>query len=689
MTGLLHFGKLLLKQLHASPAKEKPHAYPPGNTRARLGSFFILAACWFFCASPVLAGNNAGQAFSLWPDTGQTTCYDAAGTLLNPCPAPGQPFYGQDAQYAGPARSYTKLDINGNDLPESAPSWAMVRDNVTGLIWEAKQNLDNVQNYANPHDADNHYSWCDTNPATNGGDPGTCSTTDTEEFLAALNGSGFGGHSDWRLPTIKELKTLLAPSWVNPAISPPFTQDTGASYMHWSSTTLAYDTSLAWRMFFANSGGESFYYKSSIYVVRAVRGGQVPSSNRYVVNGDTVTDTVTCLEWQRATTDTNSDGIADPMPWQDALAYAEGLSLGGHDDWRLPDLNELNSIVNHARYSPAIDITAFPDTVSSNYWSSTTKILRTTSAWAVDLYSGIGYSSNLKSNSLYVRAVRGGQCGLLGYSIISATAGVNGSLDESTPSPQTVGNGSAVQFIFNADTGYHVAEVSGCGVSYSNTSTAITSYTAGIVDISGDCTVSASFAVDNPITLSSSAFADLAEIPDKHTGNGDNVSPPLLWEYPPAGTQSFVVLMLDIDAMDPSGDYEWIHWVVYDIPANISELLENAGAQGGGNLPAGAKSGLTSWWQAGFAPGNFYQGPKPPPETGEHRYIFQVLAVDVADLNPVDDTGEGPSFSSVSQALNGHVLDYAVLRGTYATVIVNNKFPWNLFLPAIMPKKQQ
>jgi hypothetical protein len=116
---------------------------------------------------------------------------------LNPCPSAGQPFYGQDAQYAGPARFYTKLDAGGNELPDSAPSWAMVRGNVTGLVWEAKQNLDNVQNYVNPNDADNPYTWCDTNPTTNGGDQGYCglSCNDTEDFLSGLNDSRFGGHS--------------------------------------------------------------------------------------------------------------------------------------------------------------------------------------------------------------------------------------------------------------------------------------------------------------------------------------------------------------------------------------------------------------------------------------------------------------------------------------------------------------
>lgn len=77
------------------------------------------------------------QAFEQWPDTGQTQCYDHEGNQIS-CPSSGEYNYAQDAQYQGIARSYTKLDDQGGDLPDTATSWAMVRDNVTGLIWEVK-----------------------------------------------------------------------------------------------------------------------------------------------------------------------------------------------------------------------------------------------------------------------------------------------------------------------------------------------------------------------------------------------------------------------------------------------------------------------------------------------------------------------------------------------------------------------
>lgn len=376
-------------------------------------SVLLLAAVCMYAAQPTLAGNNSGQAFPIWPDTGQNTCYDTTGNVLYPCPAPGYPFYGQDAQNYGPARSYIKLDINGNALSETATSWAMVRDNVTGLIWEAKQAKDGVNNYTNPHDADNSYTWCDTNPDTNGGDQGACGTNDTQDFVSALNsGLGFGGYTDWRLPTIKELKTLLDRGRDNSAISTTYFSE-GVPSWYWSSTTAArYVASYAWSVNFRLANDYDYQkVEGSAYHVRAVRGGQVQPDDRFVDNQDgTVTDTLTCLQWQQATADTTGDGLADKMTWESALAYADGLFFAGHGDWRLPDMNELTTIVDYSRFDPSIDTTYFPDTVSFYYWSSTTAAYAPRNAWSVLFNLGYGLGGQ-KIYSYYVRAVRGGRCG--------------------------------------------------------------------------------------------------------------------------------------------------------------------------------------------------------------------------------------------------------------------------------------
>ena len=126
----------------------------------------------------------------------------------------------------------------------------------------------------------------------------------------------------------------------------------------------------------------------------------------YVDNGATLTDTVTGLEWQKAT--------MGPMTWKQGLAAAENLILVGKSGWRLPDKNELRSLVDYSRYFPAIDPVFSATTKPSYYWSSTTFTNSPYGAWLVHFYNGnVNYDN--KSAAYYVRAVRGRQLGTLGY----------------------------------------------------------------------------------------------------------------------------------------------------------------------------------------------------------------------------------------------------------------------------------
>jgi len=131
----------------------------------------------------------------------------------------------------------------------------------------------------------------------------------------------------------------------------------------------------------------------------------------YIDNGDgTVTDIETKLIWQQ--------GPAGEMNWNGAMSYCSGLSLAGYKDWRLPTLDELKTLVDSTQTPPMINHMFFPGTVSSFYWSSTTYAYSTNYAWGV--YFNYGYdNNNNKLNSSYVRAVRGGQPGLLGNLVIS------------------------------------------------------------------------------------------------------------------------------------------------------------------------------------------------------------------------------------------------------------------------------
>jgi len=170
--------------------------------------------------------------------------------------------FGEDSDYPRNPQSYTKLGSGGVELSDTATvsnGWIMTKDNVTGLIWEVK--IDNKNDV---------YTWCDTNSATNGRDAGTCGNdTDTEDFINALNSKNFGGFSDWRLPTIKELSTIINSDADFPTINATFFPNTVSSD-YWSSTPYARFSEFAWLVNFSN-GIVAYYSKSYSYYVRAVR----------------------------------------------------------------------------------------------------------------------------------------------------------------------------------------------------------------------------------------------------------------------------------------------------------------------------------------------------------------------------------------------------------------------------------
>jgi hypothetical protein len=116
-------------------------------------------------------------------------------------------------------------------------------------------------------------------------------------------------------------------------------------------------------------------------------------------NGDgTVTDGVTGLMWQ-------AQDSGSTYTWVNALAYCEGLSLAGQSDWRLPTLDELQSIVDYSRVSPAIDTLVFPGAALYGYWSSSSYALNSYAAWQVYFTYGNVYDYD-KANNFYARCVR-------------------------------------------------------------------------------------------------------------------------------------------------------------------------------------------------------------------------------------------------------------------------------------------
>jgi Raf kinase inhibitor-like YbhB/YbcL family protein len=147
------------------------------------------------------------------------------------------------------------------------------------------------------------------------------------------------------------------------------------------------------------------------------------------------------------------------------------------------------------------------------------------------------------------------------------------------------------------------------------------------------------------LTLRSDAFDDGEVIPRRYACDGDDVSPPIAWLTPPELTETFALIMDDPDA--PGG--VWVHWVVFNLPAETSEIREG----GSGSLPGKAAHGSNSWGRTG------YGGPCPP--GGTHRYFFKLYALD-SEL----DLARGAMAASLTEAMEGHVLGKATLMGHYS-----------------------
>ncbi len=295
----------------------------------------------------------AGPAYVV-VDTGQTKCFDEKCSIAPP--QTGQQFYGQDAQFPGHPFSYT---ISGST----------VLDKTTGLTWQRS-------------------------PDTNGdgsvtsGDKLTWSKA--QELPAKLNAAKSGGFSDWRLPSIKELYSLFDARGIDPS-GPmdatglrPFidTATFGFAYGDQKAGERVIDSQYAsstkyvgkgargvdkvFGVNFADGRIKGYDLKmpggaEKTFFVQCVRGNPAYGKNDFHDNGDgTITDRATGLTWSR-------EDSGKGMNWKDALAWVQQKNAEhflGHDDWRMPDIKELQSIVDYTR-SPDTTRSAAIDPVFS------------------------------------------------------------------------------------------------------------------------------------------------------------------------------------------------------------------------------------------------------------------------------------------------------------------------------------
>lgn len=364
-------------------------------------------------------------------DTGVYWCSSDNENFLD-CPVSG--FPGQDAEHGrdrsalegklekiGQGRigfDFSKVGANGEVLPPDSPSWACVRDNHTGLLWERKTDDPDSLNFK-----DHTYSWYSANSENNGGssglaDGGNCvgSSCDTTGFVDAVSSSGLCGTSKWRLPNVAELLSIVDYSGVSPAIDSDFFPHTSV-VGYASATPYSGDTGRFWGVSF-NDGGNGWGFKTSPGRVRLVSGKtqgihaffeeycsnpnifpSTPTREFEVIDdGASVVHLRTGLEWKRCPIGQVWDPVGSiwpPFPpgcrgevervnWHEALNIADGAG----DGWRLPNLKELSSLVEVCMHIPALNPEVFPGVSSRAIWSSTPRADSPNLTWTVDFIGG-------------------------------------------------------------------------------------------------------------------------------------------------------------------------------------------------------------------------------------------------------------------------------------------------------------
>jgi Raf kinase inhibitor-like YbhB/YbcL family protein len=158
--------------------------------------------------------------------------------------------------------------------------------------------------------------------------------------------------------------------------------------------------------------------------------------------------------------------------------------------------------------------------------------------------------------------------------------------------------------------------------------------------------------------ITSSGFEDNAKLDAKYTVEGQDVSPPISWSDVPPETKSFALICDDPDAPSPRrpGPDPWVHWLIFNIPADLLALPQGIGHEPEPEQVPGARQGVNSWPSDNVG----YRGPAPPPGSGTHRYFFKLYALD-----SMLELGAGATKKQLLEAMSGHILGEGQLVGTY------------------------
>ncbi len=290
------------------------------------------------------------------PDTGQNTSYTNT--------------FGEDSDYNFNSLSYT---VNSNGT---------VTDEVTGLIWARAD--------AGEMTYESAILYCDT--------------------------LTLGGFTDWRLPNAHEAFSILDQQNNNPAIDINAFTTSAAEYW-WTADRQVNDSTKIW---VTNAGGGIGNHPKSETIsaggnkrfhVRSVRSNSAPEmvQNQFVVEANaSILDQLSGFYWTPL-------AFGDSLTWENALIYADTCTRHGKDDWRLPNIKELQSINLESWINPSIDPNFFTNAPITKYWSSTTLPNQTGRAWFLDTHFGITTYKD-KTARLDVLLVRGTGENSLGFS---------------------------------------------------------------------------------------------------------------------------------------------------------------------------------------------------------------------------------------------------------------------------------
>lgn len=291
--------------------------------------------------------------------TDQNKCF--GNQTERTCPSsPDDRFFGQDAQYAKKGyclqKSYTAIN---DDL---------VKDNITGLIWQRKLPSEGCAN-----SSEEGFTICTKQEAA--------------DYCSNLNYAGF---NDWRLPTPAEFATIKSFGSVPAVNTEKFPLPTNANEkFFWTAYSVIAESGKSWAVDFHKGETISLDEQTGLNrfsYVRCVRGEELtkPDFKTYNENEDVIVyDDINNLKWTQIIID--DKGEAKELSWEEALKECEDLEYAGETDWRLPNINELASIIDYSRYLPASE---FPGISPVIFWSSTSYVGSYTTAWVADISSG-------------------------------------------------------------------------------------------------------------------------------------------------------------------------------------------------------------------------------------------------------------------------------------------------------------